>query len=362
MKSGSIEVQSEITHSPTPSSLTNRAFEFRAVYKKYNIVRYDVVSAFPHAEEKRDVYMRAPPEYLYEFQRRRQAGEYQELLHVEKPLIKLVGSLYGRRTASADFRDYMEEAVLAADGQYVRGILEPTLYYSENHDTAMTHHVDDGTICGPDDRMMGLIENLMKFMLLKYGDFEGPGSLAATLGRQKMRLEDGFITEPDDKHIVNILDATELHGCKPVTTPGIKYVWSEAGEQLLDEDRTTRYRSATGSFIYYSADRSEIKYSVKELAKRMSKPRECDWLALKRLTQYIVGARDIVMVNRLRISREDIQHIDYWHDGDWAGSEDFKSTSGIVGTVGGFILEDSSTTQPGLPALSSGESELRSSG
>ena len=47
-------------------------------------------------------------------------------------------------------------------------------------------------------------------------------------------------------------------------------------------------------------------------------------------------------------------------DSVWAGSSDLKSTSGVRITLMGMKIYSSSTTQRGLPALSSGEAELRS--
>ncbi len=49
------------------------------------------------------------------------------------------------------------------------------------------------------------------------------------------------------------------------------------------------YRGATGSAIYYSLDRREIQFAVKELARRMSKPLDVDWLALKQLGRYLLN-------------------------------------------------------------------------
>ena len=53
-------------------------------------------------------------------------------------------------------------------------------------------------------------------------------------------------------------------------------------------------------------------------------------------------------------------HSDCEGDSDCQGDEDSRSTSGAHIEVNGFVLSHYSTTQPGLLALSSGESELRS--
>ncbi len=49
----------------------------------------------------------------------------------------------------------------------------------------------------------------------------------------------------------------------------------------LDDGKTKRFRSAVGSAnLLISADRRDIQYATKELARRMSTPRECDWTAV----------------------------------------------------------------------------------
>ena len=45
----------DIVHCPTPSMATNSAFDAFMVLKGYNMRAFDVVSAFPRAEEQNEI-------------------------------------------------------------------------------------------------------------------------------------------------------------------------------------------------------------------------------------------------------------------------------------------------------------------
>ena len=75
--------------------------------------------------------------------------------------------------------------------------------------------------------------------------------------------------------------------------------------------------------IYYSLDRREIQFAVKELACRMSKPLDVDWLALKQLGRYLLNPE---MARVTLISESDkasyrngvpLRHCGF-SDSDWA--------------------------------------------
>ena len=93
---------------------------------------------------------------------------------------------------------------------------------------------------------------------------------------------------------------------------------------------------------------------MKELARRMSAPRERDWKKLKRLGRYLIGKERSVTVMR---RQNPVSKIDTWVDTDYAGCRDTrKSTSGGVIMVGSHLIKGWSSTQSVI-ALSSGEAE-----
>ena len=64
----------------------------------------------------------------------------------------------------------------------------------------------------------------------------------------------------------------------------------------LSEDQAARFRSAVGSAIYLAADWRDIQFAIKELARRMSAPRVCDWTAARVLGSYLNRHPKIVKV------------------------------------------------------------------
>ena len=130
----------------------------------------------------------------------------------------------------------------------------------------------------------------------------------------------------------------------------------------LSETDASAYRSAVGSGIYLSADRRDIHFAVKELARHMSEPRQCDMTNLKILIRYLIGTPAIVRVVTLDTDEGTSGSLPLhtFTDSDWAGcKETRRSTDCVVTTIGGAVIQCSTQTQPGLPASSSSDAELR---
>ena len=146
-------------------------------------------------------------------------------------------------------------------------------------------------------------------------------------------------------------------GSKGVFTPSVKTKFEE-GDKELDELPTreaSKFRGLVARGNYVGQDRSDIKYAVKELSRRMAKPRYRDVEALKRLARYLVGKPR--MINRF--DRQEMpKGIEGWSDSDWAGClETRKSTSGGLIMFGKHMIKSWSVTQAVL-VLSSGEAEF----
>ena len=123
----------------------------------------------------------------------------------------------------------------------------------------------------------------------------------------------------------------------------------------LPATEATRYRAIVARLNYLAQDRSEFQYVTQEVSQRMSKPRENDWRALKRIGRFLVGALRTVQVFE---RQEEKGHFDTYADSDWAGDrKGAKSTSGGAVMLGGHTLKTWSKRQAVI-ALSSGEAEL----
>ena len=124
-----------VVNSPTPSGYANECFDFFVADRGWNVIVFDAISAFIHASEKEwDCYMYPPQEWIDKL------GD-----KATNKVWRLMKSLYGRRTASAQFRELIE-AIFESEPELElkRGHHEPCAYYSEKTDMLVVHHVDDG--------------------------------------------------------------------------------------------------------------------------------------------------------------------------------------------------------------------------
>ena len=134
--------------------------------------------------------------------------------------------------------------------------------------------------------------------------------------------------------------------------------WTEEDEQELQDEEAKIFRSCVGSLIYLSSDVEVIAFAVKELARHLSKPTRKDYRDLTRVAKFLRDKGEHVVVKTVdRRFQELVVHV--FVDADWGGSDEGKSTSGIRVGICGYHLQHVCQTQPGLPALSTGEAELR---
>jgi hypothetical protein len=127
--------------------------------------------------------------------------------------------------------------------------------------------------------------------------------------------------------------------------------------ELLDPSRTTGYRANVARVNYLAADRPDIAYSVKELARKMVKPDEKDEEKVRRLARYLRGKPRTTIWYKYQ---EDPGHVQIYSDSDWAGCKlTRRSTSGGCIMYGSHYIKGWSKTQA-VRALSSAEAELYS--
>ena len=61
------------------------------------------------------------------------------------------------------------------------------------------------------------------------------------------------------------------------------------------------YRTAVGKLLYLCQERADIKYTVKETARKIMCPTESDEMNVKRITRYLKGvpiAKCLIEINR----------------------------------------------------------------
>jgi hypothetical protein len=170
--------------------------ELKCLLMDLGMLCFDIGSAFPHAEEDTETYLRPPKEWKMFFD-----GSEDDVWILKR-------SLYGRRSAGANFRDKWEEVVRAyakeANTTVMRGDIDPTIFTLPYLHLSVTCHIDDGRAIGPTEVLEDFKQFLLKRTLLRCSKIIGPCQafehvLAATE-----------------------LDVETLKKSKPVLTPGVK--------------------------------------------------------------------------------------------------------------------------------------------
>ena len=120
---------------------------------------------------------------------------------------------------------------------------------------------------------------------------------------------DGITLEPDPSHLEIVIDELGLATANPVASPGARddttLTAKEIQERRLlaspvtDDDqefpaltgpRFKQYQSLAARLNFYSLDRPDVQFAVKELMRRLGSPDERDWTNLKRVARYLLGA------------------------------------------------------------------------
>ena len=96
-------------------------------------------------------------------------------------------------------------------------------------------------------------------------------------------------------------------------------------QEMLPEDQS-RYRALAARLIFLAVDRPDLLYAAKECSGRMSKVRNKDWEALKRICLYLIGCPRMVHSYRWQ---DEPNSLTVYSDAYWAGCrESRKSTFG----------------------------------
>ena len=109
--------------------------------------------------------------------------------------------------------------------------------------------------------------------------------------------DNGIHYEADPRHVEIVLKELGLENSKEVCSPGTKEEGKtkEEHKEALDATRASAYRGIVARLNYLSADRADISFAVKEVARSMSAPTKGSWEQLKRLGRYLVGRPRAVM-------------------------------------------------------------------
>ena len=305
----------------------------------------DVSRAFFHAKACRDVYV--------------QLADEGKVPGDEGKCGTLNFSMYGTRDAAQNWaKEYAD--MLVSIG-FTQGKASPCVFYHKEKGIRTFVHGDDYVSSAMPIQLEWLNRQLERRYQIKT-PWLGPGDdhqreieiLNRIVGWDSLR---GITFEADPRHVEIIINQLKLGDAKAVATLGAKEEGSttEDCEITLSDDQTFQYRAITARCNYISPDRPDLSFTVKELARHMSKPTKGEWQRLKRLGRYLINKPRMQQVYQWQNTQTNLKT---FTDVDWAGCrETRRSTTGGCVLLGKHTLKGWSKTQA-LIALRFGESEL----
>ncbi len=327
------------------------------------IMTNDVKRAYFHAPVTRPVFIKIPDEDL-------EPGD-------ENRVGQLNLSLHGTRDAAMNwakkFTTFLEEH------GFITGSASPCNFFHPERTISTTVHGDDFTSTGTEKDLQWM-NRMLKTEFEIETKFLGPASHHAQQVRILNRVIEwgttGITYEADQRHAEIIVKELNLEGGKATATPGtrddamngssmnkddIELRVKGQGEEVTDQNtllqgrELTKFRALSARLNYLAQDRPDLQYAVKEVARRMACPTQNDWLLMKRVGRYLLGAPRAVQ----EFTWQEMQaKLDTYVDSDWAGCKtSCRSTSGGVTKLGWHSIKSWSTTQATV-AMSSAEAEL----
>ena len=281
---------------------------------------------------------------------------------------ELLMTMYGTQDAAQCFDNLVEEIMLKLG--YEVGVYNPCLYHHPRKGTAVYRHGDDFVVVGTRTQIEDFRVDLGKSLIVKHLGNLGPSKARGDI--QEIRCLNRIIRwvcppygkgverieyEADPRHAEMLIAFCGLKpGSRSVTTPGEKPRPGADDSGKLSPAEHTEYRSNVMRLCYLAADRIELQFAAKELARRMQEPSPADAEGMKRVARFLLKYPRAVQ--DFPRQTEVPKKIVCYSDSDHAGClRTRRSSSSTKVFYGNHLLKSSATTQT-VTALSSGESEF----
>ena len=276
-------------------------------------------------------------------------------------------AMYGTKDAAQCCDSYCERTMEKLN--YHIGVFNPCLYKHPVKDVSVLRHGDDFPTLATRTQISEFKEDLSKHLLVKH---------IATLGSRPQLLdvcEVRFLTrvirwvvppfgkvlerieiEAGSRHSELLINNSGLQtNSKGVNTPGERMRDSSCTIKLSPQDSTS-YRSNVMRLAFLSADRIELQFASKELARSMAEPTTADVEALERCIRFLLKYPRCIQ----GFERQEVvpKQITCCSDSNFAGClQSRKSTSSCKIFYCKHLLKSTSTTQA-VVSLSSAEAEF----
>ncbi|KAM7466339.1 hypothetical protein LguiB_013901 [Lonicera macranthoides] len=275
----------------------------------------DVKTAFLNGELEEEIYMNQLEGYV--------------IPGSEHKVCRLVKSLYGLKQAPKQWHEKFDKVLVSND--YLINEADKYIYYKSfdtNTYVIICLYVDDMLIMGTS---LYVVNETKKFLTSNF-DMKNMGEADVILGIKIIKTCDGLILS-QEHYVDKILKKFGYFDCKPVSTP-------YDGNTQLKKNKAhsvsqCEYAQIIGSLMYLmNCTRPDIAYAVCRLSRYTQCPNKEHWNALERVAKYLKGTIDY----GLKFGKSP-SVLEGYSDANWiSDSDDIKSTSGYVFTLGGGVV------------------------
>lgn len=325
------------TYAPVVKHETIRVLLVVAAQRGLHVRHLDVRSAYLNGELNEEIYMEQPQGF-------EEPGQ-------EDKVLKLRKSLYGLKQSARVWNKRATEVF--SELGFQQGIADQCLYSRKEEDGSITYvllYVDDLLVAGQSAESTEKVSRELQ----NYFDIKDLGDVSHYLGIQVERQANGSFLLNQKAKITKLLEDHGLLESKPVATPMETGFLSAGTTESAELPNNTLYRKAIGSLLYIATvSRLDIAVAVSILSRRVEKPTQQDWNAVKRVMRYLA----FTINKKLCLPSSESIELNCYVDADWAGEKiDRKSTSGYVFLLGKGAVAWSSRKQTSV-AMSSTEAE-----
>ena len=234
----------------------------------------------------------------------------------------------------------------------------------------MLTHVDDLILSAPKSWVLEhFIPTVEAEFECTWSIAEHDGDSVHFLQREHMVTPSGVVIRSQPELYQKMCEVLGVAPQKSSRTPCSKEIIKPTDAKPLDEDQTSKFRTAIGIAMYVSADRSDASFAIRSLSQRLANPSVADWKAAQKLGAYLrategygiliapsdVGSSILEPEGYSNASRGHL--LEVFSDADWSGSQmNRRSMSGAVFYLDGAAVFASCRGQKCV-SLSSCESE-----
>lgn len=328
------------TYANTVNPISYRLFLFLAAILDYEIMQWDIKSAYPNAPLKETIYVEQPTGFI-------------DPKHPDFVCL-LEKALYGLKQSAREWEFFLRDKLTLYGLKPL--ISDQSVYISTKKDMVLVviTYVDDMLILS---NSKSTIKDLYTF-LSSYVTVTDLGEARTFLGIDIIRdRSDRSIYLSQKSYTEKILAKYARKGGRNVDTPCLIGLKLDHNTAEPDPDLTHKYQQELGSLMYLmTKTRPDLAYPIGLAARFMSNPNLEHYKALDRIWKYLENTRDLGLLYQ---SDKNPKIVGFC-DSDWGGDlGSRRSTTGYIFTANGTAISWNSKLQKTV-ALSSCEAEYMS--